>query len=54
MISSRVVEELTKRFNEFVKTGDDSKIALDLERYTYQTVSHGVRLCGSQSIDSVL
>ena len=39
-----MVEELKKRFVDFVKTGDDSAIALDMERATYTTaVKHGGR-----------
>ena len=38
------MKELQKRFAEFMKTGDDSAIALDLERATFTTsVKHGGR-----------
>ena len=35
---SRVVEELTKRFADYLKTGNESAIAPDIERATYTTV----------------
>lgn len=39
-----VVKELQERFAGFMKTGDDSAIALDLERATFTTsVKHGGR-----------
>ena len=38
------MKELQKRFTDFMKTGDDSAIALDLERATFTTaVKHGGR-----------
>ncbi|KAH8117511.1 peptidase family M1-domain-containing protein [Phellopilus nigrolimitatus] len=39
-----VVKELSKRFAEYLKTGDDAGISLDLEKATYTTVvKHGGR-----------
>ncbi|KAL5529124.1 hypothetical protein ACEPAG_5098 [Sanghuangporus baumii] len=41
---SKVIEELTKRFADYLKTGNDSVIASDIERATYTTVvKHGGR-----------
>ncbi|KAL5490410.1 APE2 [Sanghuangporus weigelae] len=40
----KVIEELTKRFTDYLKTGNDSAIASDIERATYTTVvKHGGR-----------
>lgn len=46
----KVVKELTKRFSEFLKSGDDSGIASDIERATYVTA---VRNGGRAEYDAV-
>jgi hypothetical protein len=38
----RVVKELTRRFDHFVETGDDSKIPADLQMAIFSTVCSSV------------
>lgn len=40
----RVINELKLRFNEYLKTGDDSRIPPDLERVTFRMVSSRIVL----------